>query len=157
MRSLTVKLTLAFLLVGTTGALLVALLVGQRTRSEFNRFLSERDQAVLVDALDSYYAAHGSWDDVSSTLFSTAPFDIYSRGVTLVDANNIVEHTDRSHGMSRTEVRSKQGDSHLGHVFPDGPKPTGLRYCMNSASMRFIPVDKLEAEGYGEYVKLFKK
>lgn len=90
MRSLTVKLTLAFLLVGTTGALLVALLVSQRTRSEFNRFLSERDQAVLVDALDTYYAAHGGWDDVSTTLFTTSPFDMYSRGVTLVDANNVV-------------------------------------------------------------------
>jgi len=74
-----------------------------------------------------------------------------------LEPDNVVEHTDRSHGMIRTEVRSKQGDSHLGHLFPDGPKPTGLRYCMNSASMRFIPVDKLEAEGYGDYVKLFKK
>ena len=74
-----------------------------------------------------------------------------------VDPTAVVEHTDRNFGMTRTEVRSKQGDSHLGHVFPDGPKPTGLRYCMNSASMRFIPVDKLEAEGYGQYVALFKK
>jgi methionine-R-sulfoxide reductase len=74
-----------------------------------------------------------------------------------VEPDNIVERIDRSHGMIRTEVRSKLGDSHLGHVFPDGPAPTGLRYCMNSASMRFIPVDKLEAEGYGDYVKFFKK
>ncbi|MCB1121745.1 MAG: peptide-methionine (R)-S-oxide reductase MsrB [Verrucomicrobiae bacterium] len=71
-------------------------------------------------------------------------------------AANIVEKTDYHIGYARTEVRSKGADSHLGHVFPDGPKPTGLRYCMNSASLRFIPVEKMEEEGYGEYLHLFE-
>lgn len=71
--------------------------------------------------------------------------------------DNVTTKADRSHFMTRTEVRSKVADSHLGHLFPDGPQPTGLRYCMNSASMRFIPADRLEAEGYGEYAHLFQE
>jgi peptide methionine sulfoxide reductase msrA/msrB len=74
-----------------------------------------------------------------------------------LEKSNVVEKSDRKFFMVRTEVRSKHADSHLGHLFDDGPAPTGQRYCMNSASMRFIPVDKLQAEGYGQYLPLFGK
>lgn len=73
-----------------------------------------------------------------------------------LEPDNISTRTDRQLWMVRTEVRSKHAGSHLGHVFDDGPAPTGLRYCMNSAALRFIPVEKLEEEGYGEYLSLFQ-
>ena len=75
-----------------------------------------------------------------------------------IDTANVIEKRDFSHLMIRTEVRSAHGDSHLGHVFKDGPREAGgLRYCINSASLRFIPLDNLDAEGYGDYKKLFKE
>ena len=74
-----------------------------------------------------------------------------------LETGNVTTRGDTSHAMRRTEVRSRTADSHLGHLFEDGPAPTGLRYCMNSAAMRFVPVDRLEAEGYGKYLPLFAR
>jgi methionine-R-sulfoxide reductase len=114
-----------------------------------NEFWNNHEAGIYVDVVsgEPLFSSLDKYDSGTGWPSFTKP----------LEPANVKTKTDRTLFMERTEVRSAHADSHLGHVFDDGPQPTGLRYCMNSASMRFIPVAKLAEEGYGQYVPLFEK
>ena len=114
-----------------------------------NEFWDNHEPGIYVDVVsgEPLFSSLDKFDSGSGWPSFTRP----------LDKANVTQNADGTHGMVRTEIRSKHADSHLGHLFDDGPKPTGLRYCINSAALRFVPADRLEAEGYGEYRKLFEK
>ena len=113
-----------------------------------NAFWDNKDPGIYVDVVsgEPLFASTHKYDSGSGWPSFTQP----------IDRARVIENRDMSHGMVRTEVRSSGADSHLGHVFPDGPGQTGERFCINSAALRFIPKAELEAEGYGEYAALFE-
>jgi peptide-methionine (R)-S-oxide reductase len=119
-------------------------------RAFANEYWDNKEPGLYVDVVsgEPLFASLDKFDSGTGWPSFTRP----------IDGANIVEKVDSTHGMTRTEVRSKHGNSHLGHIFPDGPRDQGgLRYCMNSASFRFVHRDRLEHEGYEDYKKLFSE
>jgi len=114
-----------------------------------NEFWNNKKPGIYVDVVsgEPLFSSEDKFDSGSGWPSFTKP----------LKEDNIVEDVDNSHNMRRVEVKSKIARSHLGHVFDDGPKPTGMRYCINSASLRFIPAEDMEKEGYGQYLSQFKK
>jgi len=118
-------------------------------RAFANEYWDNKQAGIYVDVVsgEPLFSSLDKYDSGTGWPSFTQPLEV----------DNVQTHTDFKLFLPRTEVRSKHAGSHLGHVFNDGPAPTGMRYCMNSAALRFIPVEKLEEEGYGEYLSLFKK